>query len=213
MARFKGRPLSKTEILVAMKSTRSNRAAARFTGVSYQFYRQFAMLYLDKETNKTLWETHKNQSGKGIPKFLKNKGEEINIKDILNGNISPSHFTPEKLRDKLIVEGYLRQECYKCGFNEHRVLDYRVPLILHFKNGKKTDWTVVNLELLCYNCYFLHIGNVFDNKQIQGLEDNCYVAKSEIDWELSDYQLEKMAELDNISDSDKNDGSEFISRL
>ena len=35
----------------------------------------------------------------------------------------------------LIQEGYIQEECTSCGFHERRVLDYKIPLIMHFKVG------------------------------------------------------------------------------
>ena len=56
-----------------MAKTKSNRAAARYLNVSYQHYRKYAKLYKN-EDGITLLEAHKNQAGKGIPKFLSNRG-------------------------------------------------------------------------------------------------------------------------------------------
>jgi len=42
-------------------------------------------MYTDQETGKTLLELHKNQSGKGIPKFLKSNGKEPALIDIIEG--------------------------------------------------------------------------------------------------------------------------------
>ena len=34
------------------------------------------------------------------------------------------------------------------------------PLVLHHVNGDVTDHRVDNLEILCYNCYFLEVGEL-----------------------------------------------------
>ena len=70
------KPLTKDMILAAMAKTKSNRAASRYLNVSYIHYKGYAKMYIDKETGKSLFEKHKNQCGKGIPKFLKAKGKE-----------------------------------------------------------------------------------------------------------------------------------------
>jgi hypothetical protein len=62
-------------------------------------------LYQDEKTGKTLFETHKNQQGKGIPKFLKSSGKDPSLIDIIEGRIDPSSFNPEKIKYKLITEG------------------------------------------------------------------------------------------------------------
>ena len=131
------KPLSKADILVALAKTKSNRAAARYMGVSYTHYKMWAKNYdATEEGYNNLFEQHLNQSGKGIPKFLKGH-KDFNILDVCEGKISPSHFTPQKIKEKLIVEGHLEEQCTRCGYHERRVLDYRMPLILHFKDKNK----------------------------------------------------------------------------
>ncbi len=56
--------LSKEQIVAAQGVTKSNMAAARYLHVSYQHYKKYAKMY-------NLFEDHKNQAGKGIPKFLR----------------------------------------------------------------------------------------------------------------------------------------------
>ena len=84
---------------------------------------------------------------------------------MIEGRVPIDSYTPEKLKNRLIQESYLQECCSKCQFNERRVLDYKVPLILNFKDGNKKNWTLDNLELLCYNHYFLYVGNIFTTKQ------------------------------------------------
>ena len=64
--------LSKTDIIRAMKHTKSNMAAARFLGCSYPHYKQYAKLYKNSE-GQTLFEAHLNRQGKGISKHLYKK--------------------------------------------------------------------------------------------------------------------------------------------
>ena len=77
---------TKDDILRAMRFTKSNRAAAKYLGCSYQHYKPYAKLFRIDEADPnspTLFETHKNQSGKGIPKFLPNRRKEPNVKNII----------------------------------------------------------------------------------------------------------------------------------
>lgn len=183
-------------ILSAMSRTKSNRAAARYLSVSFVHYKKYAREYKDEETGLSLFEKHKNQSGTGIPKFLAGKTGEPSLQEIIDGNASPHSFTPEKIRNKLITEGYLLEKCDRCSFQERRVLDYKMPLLMHFRDTNKKNYRVENLELLCYNCYFLTVGDVFDKRQIQGLEDHVTVYKQEEpEWELDEYQLQRLKEL------------------
>ena len=72
----KAKPLSRKMIETAMSKTLSNRAASRYLRVGYTHYKSWAKQYTDAESGKSLFELHKNQAGKGIPKFLKSKGKE-----------------------------------------------------------------------------------------------------------------------------------------
>lgn len=211
---MKPKPLSKDQILMAISRTRSNRAAARYLSVSYPHYKKWAKLYKDEATGLNLWDKHKNQSGTGIPKFLPEKGYKngLSIKDIIEGNASPHSFTPQKIKEKLIVDGYLAEECTACGFKERRVLDYRMPLLMHFKDGNKKNYRIENLELLCYNCFYLTVGDIFTNRQIQGMEDHVTIYKQETpDWDLDDYQLQRLKEL-GLADDDQEEEDDYISR-
>ena len=154
----KAKPLSKQQIVAAVNKTKSNRAAARYLGVSYIHYKKWAKNYeATEEGYENIFEQHKNQSGKGIPKFLNGGKKNPAILDIIEGRVDASSFSPDKLKYRLITEGYLLEECAMCQFKERRVLDYKMPLLLHFKDGNKKNYRKENIELLCYNHYFLTV--------------------------------------------------------
>ena len=206
----KAKPLGKEMILAAINKTKSNRAAARYLNVSYQHYKKWAKAY-ESATHENLFEQHKNQSGKGIPKFLRSKGKEPALIDIIEGRVDASSFSPDKIKYRLITEGYLLEECAICGFNERRVSDYKMPLLLHFKDGNKKNYRKENIELLCYNHYFLTVGDIFTDKQIKGIEDHVPVNQGNVEWELDDYQKQRLIELG--LDKEEDDGLDIISRL
>ena len=211
----KAKHLSKDQVVSAMNKTKSVRAAARYLNVSYIHMKKWMKLYKN-EDGISLFEAHKNQSGKGIPKFLSNNGtrkKDPALLDVIEGRIDPAHFNPQKIKYRLIEEGYLKEECSNCGFHERRVSDYKIPLILHFKDNNKQHYRLENMEMLCYNCYFLMIGDVFNNKQIEGLEDHKPVNESNVEWELDDYTLQRLKELGLDQSPPPEDGSEFISRI
>ncbi len=202
----KPKPLSKEMIVAAQANTKSNMAAARYLHVSYQHYKRYAKMY-------KLFENHKNQSGKGIPKFLKGKGKEPALLDIIEGRVSAAHFTPSKIKYRLIEAGYLLEQCSKCGFNERRVLDYKIPLLLHFKDNNKSNYSQNNIELLCYNHYFLTVGNIFTDKDKQQIESHRehFKTTDAVNWELDEYDVERFKELGLIDDDDKT--HQYISRI
>jgi transposase len=206
------KPLSKEQILASMSQTLSNRAAARWLNVSYIHYKKWAKNYdATEEGYENLFAQHLNQSGKGIPKFLSNSGKEPALLDIIEGRVDVSSFNPEKIKYRLVTEGYLLEECSNCKFNERRVLDYKIPLLLHFKDKNKKNYRKENIEFLCYNHYFLTVGDIFSDKQVQGIEDYKPVNEGLVTWEVDDYHLKRLSELGlDIPDSDDYD---IVARL
>ena len=209
------KPISKDMCLTAMDKTKSVKAAARYLNCSYHHLKRYMKLYVDEETGKTLFDKHKNQQGKGIPKFLRASGKEPALMDIIEGKINPASFSPDKLKYRLTTEGYLEERCGNCGFTEHRVTDHKVPLILHFKDKNKLNYNLNNIEFLCYNCYFLFIGEVFSERDIKKLEDNKSVTKTTdaVDMQLDDYHLQRLKELglDGENPTDDDDPYNLVS--
>jgi hypothetical protein len=203
----KPKPLSKEMVVAAQANTKSNMAASRYLHVSYQHYKRYAKMY-------KLFETHKNQSGKGIPKFLKGKGKEPALLDIIEGRVSAAHFTPEKIKYRLIEAGYLLEQCSMCGFQERRVLDYKMPLLLHFKDNNKSNYSRENIELLCYNHFFLTVGDIFTDKDVKQIESHQELNSTteKVEWEVDDYHLQRLREL-GLNDEDKDDVNQYISRI
>lgn len=153
--------LSESEIRYAMSHTKSNRQAARFLRVSVPTYRKYAKQYIDSETDKNLYELHKNQSGKNVIKTTRKSTRVIPIFDILDGKYPD--YSRKKLKNRLIRDQIMTDCCSNCGFSERRVSDYSVPIILHHKDGNKKNHKLENLEFLCFNCYYLFVGKVHGN--------------------------------------------------
>jgi hypothetical protein len=188
---------TKNEILTAMSKTRSVKAAARYLGCSYQHLKPIMKMYNDEATGKSLFELHKNQPGKGVPKHIVRKKQEPALIDILEGRIDSSLFKPDKLKRRLIVEGVIEEKCSICGFEERRLLDHKIPLLLHFKDNNKKNFSINNIHFLCYNHFFLMVGDVFNNKDLHQLETHIetYKTTEAINMELDDYHLERLREL------------------
>ena len=202
----KPKPLSKEMIMAAQAKTKSNMAAARYLHVSYQHYKKCAKLY-------KLFDSHKNQSGKGIPKFLKGPKKMPHMLEIIEGRIAASSFDPNKLKYALIEQGYLSEECAVCSFKERRVLDYKMPLLLHFKDNNSNNYSLDNIQLLCYNHYFLTVGDIFNNKDIKQIESKQehFGTSEKVEWEVDEYHLQRLKELG--LDDDEDDVNQYISRI
>lgn len=201
------KPLSKEQIVAAQAKTQSNMAAARYLHVSYQHYKRYAKMY-------NLFDSHKNQAGKGIPKFIRGTSKFPAIIDIIEGRVAASSFDPNKIKYVLIEQGYILEECAICKFKERRVLDYKVPLLLHFKDKNSNNYSLDNIQLLCYNHYFLQVGDIFnkqDEKQIETQQEHNGTSEK-IDFEVDDYHLQRLKEL-GLGDDEEDDVNQYISRI
>ena len=96
------------------------------------------------------------------------------------------------------------------------MVDYKVPLILNFKDGNAKNWKLENLEMLCYNCYFLNIGNVWSDNQLQQMEDhnqkNKFNNDPTPDWEMDESHKEHLKSL-GLWEDDSYDENELISKI
>ena len=213
----KPKPISKEMCLAAMAKTKSVRAAARYLNCSYQHLKPYMKSYKDEATGKSLFDLHKNQSGKGIPKFISHTPfgrKDPSIHDIVEGRIDASSFNPDKLKYKMIEAGILKEECSQCGCNEKRVIDNKMPLLMHFKDGNKKHYNLGNVQLLCYNCYFLYIGDVFTEKDLEKIEDHDSISKTTdaVDFQLDDYHKKRLNELGSYDKKVDDDPYSLVSR-
>ena len=60
--------------------------------------------------------------------------------------------------------GYIPEQCDICEFEEQRITDKKVPLKIDFVDGNTTNHLKENIRLLCYNCWFLNVGNLSGRK-------------------------------------------------
>ena len=201
--------ITKEQLLNVMKMTKSNMSCARYLGISYMHYSRYAKSYIDEESGKTLFDLHKNQAGKGIRKHL--GGKDPDLKSLMDGELYVKSYNLNRYKDRLIQEGYIEEKCNSCGFTEQRVHDYKSPLLIHFKDKNKENWRIENIELLCYNCYFLYIGDVFNEKQIKHIEEDAPIKKDDqINWEMDENMLQHFQEIGLV---DEDDSEDYISRI
>lgn len=138
-------------------------SAARFLHCSPEIFRKYAAMYYDHTVGKSLLQILKD-------KKRKNRGNvncgysplNAPMENILTG-LHPG-YNVEKLQNRLIVEGYLLEQCNICGFHGRRVTDYKVPLKLAFIDKNSRNHLLENMELVCYNCYFLYYGELMGRR-------------------------------------------------
>ena len=142
---FKGRPIPKSRIQWAIQSTLSIRAASQYLGVAYNTFKKYAIMY-------DLFEQNKNQAGVGVT-TKGNTGWGIKIQDLFDGK--HPNYPHWKLQERIIRDGYVKQCCSNCDYDDYREKDMRGPYIINFLDGDSTNHSQDNLALLCYNCFFI----------------------------------------------------------
>lgn len=150
------KPLLESEIKDAQSKARSAAEAARILGVSYNTYKKYAKKY-------GIFEDLKNPDGVGIPKGFTSQQQKYKLDDIIQGK--HPKYQNWKLKKRLIDSGYMEEKCNNCGFDEKRITDNRVPLVLDHLDGDKTNHQYDNLRMLCFNCSFLLCGNLTGPKK------------------------------------------------
>lgn len=145
-----------SRIKYALEVSKSISQAARYLHISRKTLYKYMKLYnID-------FSQYSNQAGIGIPK---NKiAYKYDLEDILSGQHNGTKFNKQKLLTRLVKNLIFEEKCDICGFNERRITDERCPLIIDNINDDLTDWTKDNLRFLCYNCYFLNVGNLHGKK-------------------------------------------------
>ena len=81
-----------------------------------------------------------NQSGKGMNK------QSSNYMDLKTYLVKSQDIQSNKIRIKLIREGYKKAQCESCGLTEW--LGQEIPLEVHHKDGNRTNNKISNLEIL-----------------------------------------------------------------
>lgn len=143
------RQLLETEIREAQSKSRSARDTARTLGVAYNTLKKYAKLY-------GLWDYDYNPTNVPIERRLKLTVGKYPLSEKLQG-MHPT-YPIHKLKRRLIKNDVFPECCTACQFDEKRVTDGKVPLLLDFLDGNWQNHKMENLRFLCYNCFFLLIG-------------------------------------------------------
>lgn len=157
-------PLS-SELLNAMEAAGAGiMRAARELGVGRQYFIKWAEILIPEE-----FAEYRNRVIKGTR--LRKGSVELTLKKsyvkamaILDGTAPVpeewAHNSQRRMR-KLVEYGLLPTGCQLCGFSEVRITDYKSPQLLEFIDGDKHNWKLDNLRVLCYNCYYLNVHDIW----------------------------------------------------
>jgi hypothetical protein len=173
-----GLQLTEEEIRDAMAHSDSNVSAARYMGITKITYKKYAERYVDIETGKTLYEIHKNKGGRYKKKTP--KGPKLYKKQMDNLLVKQKWTNPRRvalLRNMMQLHGLQKDSCEACGYDKRRIKDDKLPLMIHFVNGDRKDWSIENIKWLCYNCYFENVGDPFAGRVLRNMESSQVVGE------------------------------------
>ena len=122
----------------AIKQTETMSQAAELLNMPFMTFKR-------KATKLGLYEP--NQGARGVSK-PKTKGK-YPLDDILAGKYPK--YQSNKLRNRLIVEGYKEAKCESCGNDQW--MGQQISLEVDHINGISNDHRLENLRILCPNCH------------------------------------------------------------
>ncbi len=143
------KPILESQIKAAQAQSKSAFEAARALGISYNTYKKYAKLY-------GIFEDLKNPYGIGIERTKAIRNKKYHIDDLIAGK--HLKYPLHKFKNKLFDSGYLPKVCGSCGFSEERITDGKMPLLIDFLDGNLNNRVLENIRPLCYNCFFLLVG-------------------------------------------------------
>jgi heterodisulfide reductase subunit B len=129
--------INKDEFIKVCNESMSMAQASAKLGLHFNTFKRYALEYGCYSTNP---------SGKGMKKKSEPK---IPLADILSGKYP--EFQTFKLKNRLIREGYIKNECSKCGLTEWQ--DKPLNMELDHIDGIRTNHSLDNLRMLCPNCH------------------------------------------------------------
>ena len=146
----------------AIANTKSAKQAARYLNVTYGTFKKYAKMYIDEESGKTLFELAKNMGGKGITRIYHLDNPNQWLDEWMAGDRPGADLS--RVQELLLTHAVIPSVCANCDFSECRITDGKYPFQIDFKDGNYANKSKENLQFLCYNCYYLMVGNIMASK-------------------------------------------------
>lgn len=140
------------EFIKVCQESETMAIAARRLGMHFNTFKRYALKFGCYNTN---------QAHKGIK--IGPRVDRILTEDILAGKY-PDYQT-YKLKLRLLREGYLKDECQRCGWHEKPADAEFTSCELHHKDGDSHNHVFSNLILICPNCHSLTVNYRAKNKK------------------------------------------------
>ena len=161
-----------SELLTALENSISIADASRAIGLSYPTFRKWCELLIPLEYEEFKKNSHPYSKPKTHLRY--NYPYYKKLVRILNGEIEkPKRWTKTKFVTLITRDALIEDKCSLCNFEERRITDYRIPLLMDVLNGNPLDWSRDNIRLLCYNCFFLNV------RDFRGTEYSAFNKKSD----------------------------------
>ena len=136
------RPLLESEIKEAQAHCNTAADCARYLKVGTMTYRKHAERYGIYKTN---------QWGKGSRKKIWDPEKGMYpLNKILDG-LYPD-YPIYRLKDLIIRSKKKEAKCEMCGFEDRRITDKKMPLLINFEDGNSKNHKLENIKIYCYNC-------------------------------------------------------------
>lgn len=155
----------KSDLEIAQKNCSTATEAAQYLNISYNTYKKWAKYY--GLFNNSKWKTReKNKELKKATHTIRARNTRDWLERVLDGREIPNTKQNRyRIKEYLIRFKFLEPTCNACGFDEERITDRLVPLLLDHIDGDTNNWRLENLQFLCFNCTFLQSKNVFGRRK------------------------------------------------
>ena len=155
-----GKNITPDAIRTVQAASRTTIERARLLGISLPTYYKYCELYGISTTPPKKKSEHKlvklRDSSEGKPP-VKSKNP-FRVKRPLD-LILQNKYTdvPGSYVKKLLVKAGIKEDkCELCNIQQKRECDGKTPLILKFLDDNKNNYSIDNLQIVCFNCNFLY---------------------------------------------------------
>ena len=138
------RPLLRSEIEDAIKSSPFCSDQAKHLGVCVGTYRKYA-----KQHN--LWNPQPHHQGCRKSPWGAEKGK-YPLTSILRGDCNENKLVTDWMVKKKVLKAGATEACSICGYDKKNLINGRVPLLLDHIDGNHLNFEAKNIRLLCWNC-------------------------------------------------------------
>lgn len=134
-------------------------------------------------------------------RIKRGKNKELSVKVYNNEDMQKIFSLNKPIRPEdrfslmysLFSHGYKHKcVCEKCNnYIEPRKVDSKVPMLINFKDGDSNNTSLNNMEIICYICYFQHVGEIAYSRihRFEKFRNTNARARLDTQWEIP-WQLE-----------------------